>query len=127
MRLPDTKRLQAGLLAGAVVACLALPGAARAEDAVTTAPVNVRAGPGTAYAALAALPPGTLLEVPVREDGRADEVFSLIGPKRYELPWKQLERQGFLATARCSEATPARASSKRSPPSTRCTSACTVV
>ena len=39
----------------------------------------------------------------VREDGRADEVFSLIGPKRYELPWKQLERQGFLATARCSE------------------------
>ncbi len=39
----------------------------------------------------------------VREDGRADEVFSLIGPKRYELPWKQLERQGFLAVARCTE------------------------
>lgn len=39
----------------------------------------------------------------VREDGRADEVFSLIGPKRYELPWKQLERQGFLAPARCVE------------------------
>ncbi|HZN39309.1 MAG TPA: DNA repair helicase XPB [Planctomycetota bacterium] len=39
----------------------------------------------------------------VREDGRADEVFSLIGPKRYELPWKQLERQGFLAEARCTE------------------------
>lgn len=39
----------------------------------------------------------------VREDGRADEVFSLIGPKRYELPWKQLERQGFLAAARCVE------------------------
>ena len=39
----------------------------------------------------------------VREDGRADEVFSLIGPKRYELPWKQLERQGFLAAARCYE------------------------
>lgn len=39
----------------------------------------------------------------VREDGRADEVFSLIGPKRYELPWKQLERQGFLAPARCIE------------------------
>ena len=39
----------------------------------------------------------------VREDGRADEVFSLIGPKRYELPWKQLERQGFLAVARCYE------------------------
>jgi DNA excision repair protein ERCC-3 len=39
----------------------------------------------------------------VREDGRADEVFSLIGPKRYELPWKQLERAGFLAPAQCSE------------------------
>jgi DNA excision repair protein ERCC-3 len=39
----------------------------------------------------------------VREDGRADEVFSLIGPKRYELPWKQLEQQGYLAEARCSE------------------------
>ena len=39
----------------------------------------------------------------VREDGRADEVFSLIGPKRYELPWKQLERQGYLAPARCVE------------------------
>jgi DNA excision repair protein ERCC-3 len=39
----------------------------------------------------------------VREDGRADEVFSLIGPKRFELPWKQLERQGYLAAARCVE------------------------
>jgi len=39
----------------------------------------------------------------VREDGRQDEVFSLIGPKRYELPWKHLERQGFLAAARCYE------------------------
>jgi len=39
----------------------------------------------------------------VREDGRADEVFSLIGPKRYELPWKLLERQGFLAVALCQE------------------------
>jgi DNA excision repair protein ERCC-3 len=39
----------------------------------------------------------------VREDGRADEVFSLIGPKRFELPWKQLERQGFLAPAQCRE------------------------
>ncbi|HEB52271.1 MAG TPA: DEAD/DEAH box helicase [bacterium] len=39
----------------------------------------------------------------VREDGRQDEVFSLIGPKRYELPWKQLEQQGFLAAARCFE------------------------
>ncbi|HLQ38569.1 MAG TPA: DNA repair helicase XPB [Planctomycetota bacterium] len=39
----------------------------------------------------------------VREDGRQDEVFSLIGPKRFELPWKQLERQGFLAPAHCTE------------------------
>jgi DNA excision repair protein ERCC-3 len=39
----------------------------------------------------------------VREDGRADEVFSLIGPKRYEVPWKLLERRGFLAVARCYE------------------------
>lgn len=39
----------------------------------------------------------------VREDGRQDEVFSLIGPKRYEMPWKQLERQGYLAVAQCFE------------------------
>ena len=39
----------------------------------------------------------------VREDGRQDEVFSLIGPKRYELPWKHLEGMGFLAVARCYE------------------------
>jgi DNA excision repair protein ERCC-3 len=39
----------------------------------------------------------------VREDGRQDEVFSLIGPKRCEVPWKQLERQGYLAAARCYE------------------------
>lgn len=39
----------------------------------------------------------------VREDGRQDEVFSLIGPKRFELPWKQLEGMGFLAVARCYE------------------------
>ncbi len=39
----------------------------------------------------------------IREDGRQDEVFSLIGPKRYELPWKHLENMGFLAAARCIE------------------------
>ncbi|MEY4674592.1 MAG: hypothetical protein RL148_2376 [Planctomycetota bacterium] len=39
----------------------------------------------------------------VREDGLADEVFSLIGPKRHEVQWKLLERRGFLATAQCSE------------------------
>jgi DNA excision repair protein ERCC-3 len=39
----------------------------------------------------------------VREDGREDEVFCLIGPKRYEVPWRVLERQGFIAPARCVE------------------------
>jgi DNA excision repair protein ERCC-3 len=39
----------------------------------------------------------------VREDRREAEVFSLIGPKRYEVPWKQLEQQGWLAAARCIE------------------------
>ncbi|MDF1837009.1 MAG: helicase-associated domain-containing protein [Planctomycetota bacterium] len=39
----------------------------------------------------------------VREDGKEDEVFCLIGPKRFELPWKQLEADGFIATAQCVE------------------------
>jgi DNA excision repair protein ERCC-3 len=39
----------------------------------------------------------------VREDGREDEVFSLIGPKKYDVPWKILERQGWIATAHCVE------------------------
>ena len=39
----------------------------------------------------------------VREDGRADEVFSLIGPKKYDVPWKDLELQGWIATADCTE------------------------
>jgi len=39
----------------------------------------------------------------VREDGREEEVFSLIGPKRYDVPWKQLEEQGWIATAICYE------------------------
>ena len=39
----------------------------------------------------------------VREDGLEGDVFALIGPKRYDLPWKQLERQGWIATARCVE------------------------
>jgi DNA excision repair protein ERCC-3 len=39
----------------------------------------------------------------VREDGREEDVFSLVGPKRYELPWKALETQGFIATAHCHE------------------------
>ncbi|RNE48651.1 DNA repair helicase XPB [Corynebacterium alimapuense] len=39
----------------------------------------------------------------VREDGREGDVFSLIGPKRYDAPWKDLETQGFIATAECVE------------------------
>ena len=39
----------------------------------------------------------------VREDGREDDVFSLIGPKRYDAPWKDLEAAGFIATAECIE------------------------
>ncbi|MDP7134071.1 MAG: DEAD/DEAH box helicase, partial [Planctomycetota bacterium] len=39
----------------------------------------------------------------VREDGREDDVFSLIGPKRYDVPWKDLEHQGWIAAATCTE------------------------
>ncbi|MHA2310396.1 MAG: DNA repair helicase XPB [Candidatus Thorarchaeota archaeon] len=39
----------------------------------------------------------------VREDGREEDVFSLIGPKRYDMPWKLLEDQGWIATAVCYE------------------------
>lgn len=39
----------------------------------------------------------------VREDGREDDVFSLIGPKRYDVAWKVLERQGWIAEATCHE------------------------
>jgi DNA excision repair protein ERCC-3 len=39
----------------------------------------------------------------VREDGRETDVFSLIGPKRYELPWRDLESKGWIAEARCYE------------------------
>lgn len=39
----------------------------------------------------------------IREDGREGDVFSLIGPKRYDAPWKELETAGFIATANCIE------------------------
>ncbi|OQA47001.1 MAG: Type III restriction enzyme, res subunit [Chloroflexi bacterium ADurb.Bin325] len=39
----------------------------------------------------------------VREDGKEDHVFALIGPKKYDVPWKDLERQGWIATAYCHE------------------------
>jgi DNA excision repair protein ERCC-3 len=39
----------------------------------------------------------------VREDEKEDEVFSLIGPKKYDVPWRVLEKRGFIATAECVE------------------------
>ncbi len=39
----------------------------------------------------------------VREDGREEDVFSLIGPKCYDVPWKVIEKQGFIAEAECIE------------------------
>ena len=39
----------------------------------------------------------------VREDGREGDVFSLIGPKRFDAPWKEIEAQGFISPASCYE------------------------
>jgi len=39
----------------------------------------------------------------IREDGREDDVFALIGPKKADVPWKVLEKQGWIATAICTE------------------------
>jgi DNA excision repair protein ERCC-3 len=39
----------------------------------------------------------------VREDGKEDDVFALIGPKRYDVPWKVLENRGYIAEAYCTE------------------------
>lgn len=39
----------------------------------------------------------------VREDAREEDVFSLIGPKKYDVPWKVLEKQGWIAQALCTE------------------------
>ena len=39
----------------------------------------------------------------VREDGRETDVFSLIGPKRFDAPWKDIEAQGYIAPANCFE------------------------
>lgn len=39
----------------------------------------------------------------VREDGKEEEVFSLIGPKKYDVPWRVLEKQGYVAEASCIE------------------------
>ncbi len=39
----------------------------------------------------------------IREDGREGEVFALIGPKRFDVPWRELEKSGHIATATCFE------------------------
>jgi DNA excision repair protein ERCC-3 len=39
----------------------------------------------------------------VREDGREEDVFALIGPKKYDVPWKELEAKGWIAKATCRE------------------------
>ncbi len=39
----------------------------------------------------------------VREDNRQGDIFSLIGPKRYDVPWHELEASGWIATASCTE------------------------
>ena len=39
----------------------------------------------------------------MREDGKEDDVFALIGPKRYDMPWKTLESRGYIAEAFCVE------------------------
>lgn len=39
----------------------------------------------------------------VREDGKEEDVFSLVGPKTYEIPWKDLEQQGWIASVDCAE------------------------
>jgi DNA excision repair protein ERCC-3 len=39
----------------------------------------------------------------VREDGHETDVFTLIGPKKYDVPWRDLEKQGWIATATCTE------------------------
>jgi DNA excision repair protein ERCC-3 len=39
----------------------------------------------------------------VREDGKEGDVFSLIGPKRFDAPWKEIEAQGYIAPAACCE------------------------
>jgi DNA excision repair protein ERCC-3 len=39
----------------------------------------------------------------IREDGRESDVFSLIGPKKYDVPWRELESRGWIAEANCTE------------------------
>ncbi|GAC1538295.1 MAG: helicase-associated domain-containing protein [Herpetosiphon sp.] len=56
-----------------------------------------------ATAALQAIRRLGLTATLVREDGRERDVFALIGPKKYDLPWQDLEQGGYIATAQCTE------------------------
>jgi DNA excision repair protein ERCC-3 len=49
----------------------------------------------------------------IREDGRIGDVYSLVGPQRYTLPWRTLEAQGFIAPASCIEVRVAMSRSER--------------
>ncbi|MBU1227460.1 MAG: DEAD/DEAH box helicase [Actinobacteria bacterium] len=49
----------------------------------------------------------------VREDGKQADVFSLIGPKRFDAPWRELEAQGWIAPASCTEVRVAMAAERR--------------
>jgi DNA excision repair protein ERCC-3 len=49
----------------------------------------------------------------VREDGRESDVFGLIGPKKFDVPWRDLEKQGWIATAECHEVRTVLAESER--------------
>ncbi len=49
----------------------------------------------------------------VREDGREGDVFGLIGPKRYDAPWREIEAQGWIAPAECTEVRVALTDSER--------------
>lgn len=49
----------------------------------------------------------------IREDGREGDVFSLIGPKRFDAPWKDIEAQGYIAPAECIEVRVALTDSER--------------
>ena len=70
---------------------------------VNTITADARAGIGhfdTMTAGLQARRRLGLTATLVREDGREGDVFSLIGPKRYDAPWKDIEAQGWIAPSR---------------------------
>jgi DNA excision repair protein ERCC-3 len=67
---------------------------------------EVQSLPADVFRLSAALPAARKLGLSatlVREDGRQSEVFALIGPPVYDVPWIELEQQGWIAPARCAE------------------------